>query len=1087
MTSSSSEMPEAPFTMTGAGSEYTTIRMLSLESQGMVMVSAPFNGNNWLSWSRSVRIALESKDKLSFIDGSGIRPAIGTPQYKQWRITDCMVRTWILNTISKDLVNAYLYANSSRDLWMELEARYGECDGTLLYKLQREISSISQGNMSVTGQILVLEPLPLVNKAYSMVLRVERQRMVNSEYSDVGDASAMKAYEYKHNIAPKNITRGKGPMDKRHLFCEHCNRSRHNKESCFKLHGFPDWYKELRDQRKKQNNNGRAYAAADAAQSSIEPSNSNGVQLMFELLDALRMVQRNIPQDPVNVHFAQVEEMAGMSVEYSNSAGCISSSWIVDTGATSHMCGDDLKADRILAIGKQHNDKNDFSLWHQRLGHSSPDVMKHIVALHIPKPHKEHICNICPLAKQTRVPFPLSTSNSISCFDLIHVDIWGPYKRATLSRATLSGAHYVLTIIDDFSRATWTFLMRHKSQTLITLTTFFAQILTQFSCKIKVVRTDNGSEFLSSQCQFFFQNQGVIHQKSCTYMPQQNGVVERKHRHLLEVARALMFQSHLPNIFWGDSILTATHIIKLPSSILSWKSPFEILHNSPLAIRTLRLSSSCNDDAPPIDTFSPSELTPPPHSADSSPPPCLRRSQRISHPPAWLHDFVCHSSHHSPFVFTSSHSVFQAALSTIREPQSYNQAKESVEWKQAMQNELCALEQNQTWDVVDLSPNKRPIGCKWVYKIKLNPDGSVERYKARLVAKGYNQIEGIDYFDRFSPVAKVVTVRVFLTVATGSCWPIHQVDINNAFLHGFLDEDIYMEAPAGYNVPSGKCCKLQRSLYGLKQASRQWNQELTTKLIHFGFTQSLNDYCLFVKGSSASLIILLVYVDDLLITGPSELLINEVKSFLDAAFSIKDLAYAKYFLGLEIARSYVGFDQCKPASTPLPLGLTLSSQSSPSLDDPEPFRRLVGRLLYLGFTRPDISYAAQQLSQFVHAPCQVVRFIPASASSTLTAYCDADWANCVDTRRSLTGYCIFLGDALISCKTKKQSTVSRSTAEVEYRSLGATVCELQWLAYLLQDFHITVSTPISLFCDNQAALHIVANPVFHERTKTLGD
>ncbi|KAL2240967.1 uncharacterized protein LOC105178432 [Sesamum indicum] len=320
MTSLSSEIPEVPFTTSGVGSEHPTMRMSTVESQGMIMVSAPFSGGNWLSWSRSVRMALESKDKLGFIDGSALRPAIGTPQYKQWRITDCTVRTWILNTISKDLVNAYLYANSSRDLWMELEARYGECDGTLLYKLQREISSISQGNMSVTvyytklkqlwdelvclmppaicscglcvcgcnktkaeqndasqliqflmglndsydtirSQILVLEPLPLVNKAYSMVLRVERQRMVNSEYSDAGEASAMKAYEYKHNSSLKNFARnGKGPLDKRRLFCEHCNRNGHSKESCFKHHGFPDWYKELRDQRKKQSSNGRAYA-----------------------------------------------------------------------------------------------------------------------------------------------------------------------------------------------------------------------------------------------------------------------------------------------------------------------------------------------------------------------------------------------------------------------------------------------------------------------------------------------------------------------------------------------------------------------------------------------------------------------------------------------------------------------------------------------------------------------------------------------------------------------------------------------------------------------------------------------------------
>ncbi|KAL0350148.1 UNVERIFIED_CONTAM: Retrovirus-related Pol polyprotein from transposon RE1 [Sesamum radiatum] len=225
------------------------------------------------------------------------------------------------------------------------------------------------------------------------------------------------------------------------------------------------------------------------------------------------------------------------------------------------------------------------------------------------------------------------------------------------------------------------------------------------------------------------------------------------------------------------------------------------------------------------------------------------------------------------------------------------------------------------------------------------------------------------------------------------------------------------------------------------------------------------------------ILMLLVYVDDLLLTGPSESLIIEVKKYLDVVFSIKDLGYAKYFLGLEIARSstgtsvtqckYIqdiiadtGLEHSKPTSTPLPLGLKLISHNLPALEDLEPFRRLVGRLMYLGFTRPDISYAAQQLSQFVHTPCQphmhaimhLVRylkgcpdrglFFPASNSFTLTAYCDADWASCVDTWRSLIGYCVFLGNALIAWKTKKQPTVLRSTAEAKYRSLGAIVCEL---------------------------------------------
>ncbi|KAJ8750308.1 hypothetical protein K2173_014223 [Erythroxylum novogranatense] len=194
---------------------------------------------------------------------------------------------------------------------------------------------------------------------------------------------------------------------------------------------------------------------------------------------------------------------------------------------------------------------------------------------------------------------------------------------------------------------------------------------------------------------------------------------------------------------------------------------------------------------------------------------------------------------------------------------------------------------------------------------------------------------------------------------------------------------------------------------------------------------------------------------------------------------------------------------CKPASTPLQKGLILAASDGSLLDDPQPYRQLVGRLLYLGYTRPDITFAIHQLSQFVQAPTvihwqaalHVLRYLkgcpslglfyPTGNSFVLQAYCDADWGACRDTRRSVSGFCIFLGSSLVSWKSKKQATVSKSSAEAEYRSISSVVCELLWISYILQDFQIPVVLPISLRCDNQTALHIAANPVFHERTKHL--
>ena len=188
-----------------------------------------------------------------------------------------------------------------------------------------------------------------------------------------------------------------------------------------------------------------------------------------------------------------------------------------------------------------------------------------------------------------------------------------------------------------------------------------------------------------------------------------------------------------------------------------------------------------------------------------------------------------------------------------------------------MQQELSTLEANQTWELTSLPPGKFPIGCRWVYKIKHHPDGSIACYKARLMAKGYNQVEGIDFIDSFSPMTKPVTVRLLIAIVASSSWPLHQLDINNAFLHGFLDEEVVMLPPKGYVAAQpGQVYRLHRSLYGLCQASRQWNSKLCFKLTSYGFTQSSHDHCLFVQQSSSAFLALVVYVEDLLITGTDE-------------------------------------------------------------------------------------------------------------------------------------------------------------------------------------------------------------------------
>ncbi|GJR46885.1 retrovirus-related pol polyprotein from transposon TNT 1-94 [Tanacetum coccineum] len=223
------------------------------------------------------------------------------------------------------------------------------------------------------------------------------------------------------------------------------------------------------------------------------------------------------------------------------------------------------------------------------------------------------------------------------------------------------------------------------------------------------------------------------------------------------------------------------------------------------------------------------------------------------------------------------------------EPTTYKQAASDADWVAAMNKELQALKDNETWVLTSLPPNHKSISSKWGFKIKYNPNGTLKRLKSRLVIRGFDKKEGTYYKHTFSPVAKAATVRVLIVIATAKDWPLHQLDVNNAFLHGYVEEDIYMKPPKGYSKAlPGKVCKLNKSSYGLKQASRQWNQELSKFLICLGFEQSKHDYSLFVKAKGDSFTTALVYVDDILITRNSDEEITQVKKSLDDKFTVRN-------------------------------------------------------------------------------------------------------------------------------------------------------------------------------------------------------
>nr|XP_016507955.1 PREDICTED: uncharacterized mitochondrial protein AtMg00810-like [Nicotiana tabacum] len=318
-----------------------------------------------------------------------------------------------------------------------------------------------------------------------------------------------------------------------------------------------------------------------------------------------------------------------------------------------------------------------------------------------------------------------------------------------------------------------------------------------------------------------------------------------------------------------------------------------------------------------------------------------------------------------------------------------------------------------------------------------------------------------------------------------------QLDINNAFLYGDFDEEMYMKLPHGLvsssaSLPSSSLVgKLQKSLYRLRQASRQWYAKLSHALCSRGYSHSLNDYSFSVKKCGSSIVLIVVYVDGIILTGNDLDEISSLKAFLDSQFKIKDLGVLNYFLGIKVSYSFYGLllhqkkfirdllhaydcELVSPVVSPLDLSTKLKADYSDLLPSPESYRSLVGKLNFLTHTRPDLCFAVQHLSQFLQTP----RFPHMRA-------------DCPDIRKSVTGFCIFLGGCLVGWKAKKQPVVSLSSTEAEYHVISKVVAELSWVARLLSDFGIPTTTVIPVFCDNQAAIHIAKNPVFHERTKHI--
>ncbi|KAH9800493.1 retrovirus-related pol polyprotein from transposon RE1 [Citrus sinensis] len=457
------------------------------------------------------------------------------------------------------------------------------------------------------------------------------------------------------------------------------------------------------------------------------------------------------------------------------------------------------------------------------------------------------------------------------------------------------------------------------------------------------------------------------------------------------------------------------------------------------------------------------------------------------------------------------------------EPATTSKALQDSAWHKAMTDEYQALIHNHTWTLVKPTHPVKVIGNKWVFRIKYNPDGSVSRYKARLVAKGFHQTQGLDFHETFSPVIKSSTIRIILSMAVMNHWVLRQIDINNAFLNGHLTEEVYMQQPEGF-IDSSRpdyVCKLHKALYGLKQAPRAWFDRLKLVLTtQWGFRNSISDTSLFFKRTQGHLLLVLVYVDDIIITGSSPQLVQQAIINFQSAFALKDLGALNYFLGVQVLynKSGIHFSQSKyitdllakvhmqdntPCSTPMLSGVAFTKADGEPFSDVTLYRSTIGALQYATLTRPEIVFSVNELSQFLSSSTvthwqackRILRYLKGTVSLGLQFYnhgslqvdcfSDADWAGDRDDRRSVAGYCVYMGPNLVSWCSKKQTVVSRSSAESEYRALAMAAAEVLWIRSLLTEIGLTLSSIPIIWCDNQSAAALASNPKFHSRTKHI--
>lgn len=854
-------------------------------------------------------------------------------------------------------------------------------------------------------------------------------------------------------------------------------------------------------------------------------------------------------------------------------------------------------------------------VWHKRLGHQNIAQVKKVLRnLNINfKEDKDFFCEDCMMGKHHRSSFNSSESRATKTGELVHADVCGP-----MQTTSLGGSRYFVLFKDDFSNYRTVYFMKQKSEVSRYIEKYL-NLVKSINSTVSVFRSDNGLEFVNVAVIKLFEMNGVRHQRTVTYTPEQNGRAEREMRTIVEAARTMLHSRNLDIVFWAEAVNTAVYILNLTgTSPVKDKSPFQLWFNRSPSVNHLRVFGSqvyihvpkqkrkkwdkkakkgifvgyCTDtkgyrvwvpedkvieitrdivfreedqnsqgELPSSDSEEDFVFFESNGSQDNSVGISFNEEDSFIDENQFnsdgsnvnIENEKAQSGEDDEIVFENIGSkqnlrvrmpkpiiptkekpvksgksndasleamVIGYAFVAVNEPDNYDEAlksDDSIKWKDAMDDEFLSLQKNQTWKLVNLPEGRKLVNSRWVFKVKEKPNGEIERFKARLVVCGYTQEYGIDYEETFSPVVKFTSIRAILAMAAAEGLKTKQFDVKTAFLYGELSEEIYMRQPKGYEDGTSKVCKLQRSLYGLKQSSRCWNEKFTKFLENYDLKATSADVCVFVSKKGERKIVLAIFIDDGIVAATHNEDISKLIQHLIKEFEIK-VSDAKFFIGVEIDQQNDGsIHICQRAYTKKILErfrmMDAHSVATPAecqvnreLTDSHPsypYREAVGSLMYLAIgTRPDIAFAVGKVSRHLNNPTEsdvncvkrIFKYLrgtmdlgiiyESNAKLTLNCFSDSDYAGDSDTRRSTTGYVVILGSGAISWSSQLQKCVALSSTEAEYVSSSQAIKELVWLNSLVEELFIGYDSQ-TLFMDNQSAIRLIKNPEFHKRTKHI--